>query len=65
MIKQTGKFLAAKTLRDIFGGLCAMKYFLGIDETPPALERSFKAATRFKRELPTQIEMEMTELTSS
>ena len=35
-----------------------MKKFLGIDKTPPALERSFKAATRLNRELPTDLEME-------
>ena len=35
-----------------------MKNFLGVDKTPPALERSFKAATKFSRELPTDLEME-------
>ena len=35
-----------------------MKSFLGLDETPPALGRSFKAATKLRRELPTDIEME-------
>ena len=35
-----------------------MKHFLGIVETPPALERSFKAATKLRRELSTDIEME-------
>ena len=35
-----------------------MKYFLGVDKTPFALERSFKAATKLKGELPTDIEME-------
>ena len=35
-----------------------MKSALSLDETPSALERSFKAATRLKRELPTDIEME-------
>ena len=35
-----------------------MKSVLSLDETPSALERSFKAATRLKRELPTDIEME-------
>ena len=34
-----------------------MKYFLSIDEPPPALGRSFKAATKLKRELLTDIEM--------
>ena len=35
-----------------------MKIFLGIDKTPPAIERSFKVAIKLKRELPTDIEME-------
>ena len=35
-----------------------MKNVLDIDKTPPALEKSFKAATKFIRELPTDIEME-------
>ena len=35
-----------------------MKNFLGLDETPPALERSFKAATKLRAGLPTDIEME-------
>ena len=35
-----------------------MKNFIAIDETPLALERSFKAVTKLSRELPTDIEME-------
>ena len=35
-----------------------MKSFLDIDETPPSLEKSFKAATKLRYELPTNIEME-------
>ena len=56
--------MAPKTLRDRFGGL---KKFLVTVETPPALGRSFKAATKLRRELPTDIEMEsipLTELSS-
>ena len=44
-----------------------MKSFLSIDKTPPALEKSFKAATKLIRELPTDLEMEaipMKELSS-
>ena len=48
----------AKTLREKFGGLSVMKTVLSLDETPSALERSFKAATKLRRELPTDIEME-------
>ena len=56
--KQMSEFLTPKTLRDRFGGLHTMKNFLGIDETPTALEQLFKAATKLKRELPTETEME-------
>ena len=52
--KCTGEFLAAKALREKFVGLNIMK---SLDETPFALERSFKAATKLRRELPTDIEM--------
>ena len=56
--KQTGEFLASKRLRKKFGGLNTMKNFLGIDKRPPVLERSFKAATRLNRDLPTDLEKE-------
>ena len=35
-----------------------MESALSLDETPFALERSFKAATKLNRELPTDLEME-------
>ena len=35
-----------------------MKSVLTLDETPSAMERSFKAATKLRRELPMDIEME-------
>ena len=35
-----------------------MKNFLGVDKTPSALERSFRAATKLKSELPKDLEME-------
>ena len=35
-----------------------MKSVLSLDETPSALEKSFQAATKLVRELPTDIEME-------
>ena len=55
--KQTDKFLASKTLRQKFGELKIMKKFLGVD-TSPVLERSVKAATKLKSELPTGLQME-------
>ena len=56
--KRTGVFLAPKTLREKFGGLNIMKSVLSLDETPSALERSFKAAIKLSHELPTDLEME-------
>ena len=47
-----------KTLGKKFGRLNAMKSVLSLDQTPSALERSFKAATKLRHELPTGIEME-------
>ena len=35
-----------------------MKNFLGVDKTPPALERSLKAATKLKADLDTDLQME-------
>ena len=48
----------AKTLREKFGGLNIMKSVLSLDETPSALERYFKAATKLRRELPTNAEID-------
>ena len=56
--KTNRQLFSANTLRDSFGGVNTMKKVLGIDKTPPALEKSFKAATKLIRELPTDLEME-------
>ena len=58
LTKQTGESFAPKTIRDWLGGLNTMKIFLGIDKTPLALEKSFKAATKLKTGLPKDLEME-------
>ena len=59
LTKQTGYIFAAKTVRDRLGRLNAMKkIFIGIDTTPPSLERSLKAASKLKGELPTDLQME-------
>ena len=55
--KRTSEFLAAKTLREKFGGL-NMKSVLSLHETPSALETSLRVATKLSRELPTELEME-------
>ena len=57
MTKQSDEFLAPNLLRDRSVGFSAMKNFLDIDETPLALEQSFKAATKLKRVLSTNTEM--------
>ena len=44
-----------ETLRDKFGGENTIKKFLGVDKTPPALEKFFRAATKLKSELPTDL----------
>ena len=53
--KAPHKFLAANTLKNIFGGLENMKTFLDFEETPPALDRSIKAAKELKSEIPTHM----------
>ena len=58
MTKETDEFLTPKTLRDKFGRRYPMKNCLGIDETPSAREQSFKTASKLKRKLQTNIEME-------
>ena len=58
LTKQKGEVFEPKTLRDRFGGVNAMKNLLGIDRTPPALERSLSAASKLKAELPTDLKME-------
>ena len=56
--KTNGRFFCIKNLRDRFGGINAMKNFLGIDTAPPLLERSISAASKLKSELPTDLQME-------
>ena len=56
--KHNGELLAAKTLREKFGGLNIMKSVLSLEKTPSTLERSLKAATKFSHELPADLEVE-------
>ena len=60
--KRTGESLAAKTLREKFGGLNLMENVLSLDETPSGLERSAKAATTLKSELPKDLQMKSIQL---
>lgn len=52
--KTIGQVSGTKILRDRFGGLFAMKSFLGIKRL---LEQSFKDSNKFKHELLINIEM--------
>ena len=56
--KYTGEFLVPKTLREKFGWLNIMKSVLSLDAAPSALQRSVRAATELKSELPTGLQME-------
>ena len=56
--KRTGEFLSSKTLRETFGGLNIMESVLSFNETPSVLERSVKAASKLKSELPADLQME-------
>ena len=56
--QQTGEFLAVSTLITKFGGLTPIKNFLNLGRTPPAIDRSVKAANLLKSEIPTQTDIE-------
>ena len=60
--KAPHKFLAVNTLKYRFGGLENMKTFLDFEETPPALDRSIKAAKELKSEIPTPFDIDNTPL---
>ena len=45
-------------LRDRFGGVNTIKNFLGIEITPPSLERLITVASKLKAELPTDLQIE-------
>ena len=42
LTKQTGDIFGPKTLKDRLGGVNTIKKILGVDKTPPALERSLE-----------------------
>ena len=56
--KKRGEFFPPKTLSDRLVGLNTMKKLLGVDKALRALQRSFKAATKLRAGLPTNLEME-------
>ena len=56
--QQTGEFLAVSTLKTKFGGLSPMKKILNLEQTPPFIDRSIKAANLLKSEIPSQTDLE-------
>ena len=56
--QRTGEFLAVSTLKTKFGGLTLMKKILNLEQTPPSIDRSVKAANLLKCEIPTQTDIE-------
>ena len=56
--QRTGGFLAVSTLKTKFGGLTPMKKFLNLEQTPPSIDWSIKAAALLKSEIPTQTDIE-------
>ena len=56
--QRTGECLAVSTLKTKFGGLTLMKNFLNLEQTPPSIDRSIKAANLLKSEIPTQTDIE-------
>ena len=56
--QRTGEFLAVSTLKTKFGGLTPMKKFLNLEQTPPPIDRSIKAANLLKSEIPAQTDIE-------
>ena len=53
--KRTGEPLNVTTIKNVFGGLSAMKSFLGLEETPPRLNRA--EAKQLYDKTPTEIEL--------
>ena len=56
--KWTGEFLAVSTLKTKFEGLTLMKKFFNLEQTPPSIDRSIKAANLLKSEIPRQTDLE-------
>ena len=56
--QRTGEFFAVSTLKTKFGGLTLMKKFLNLEQTPPSIDRSIKAANLLKSEISTQTDLE-------
>ena len=58
LTKNNGEFRTPNEIRRIMGGLAAMKGMLGLNETPPLLEKSIQAARDLNKTIPTDLERE-------
>ena len=65
LTKKKGEFKAPTEISRIMGGLAAMKGMLGLDETPPLLEKSIQEAARSReaardlnKTIPTDLELD-------
>ena len=56
--QRTGEFLAVSTLKTKFGGLTLMKKFLNLEQIPPSIDRSIRAANLLKSKIITQTDIE-------
>ena len=56
--KRTGEFLKLSSLKNAFGGRVPMQNMLGLDQTPPELERSINSAKNLIESIPTDLEMQ-------
>ena len=50
--------MAVSTLKSKLGGLTPMKKFLNLEQIPPSIDQSIKAANLLKSEIPTQTDIE-------
>ena len=58
LTKISGEFRSANEIKRRMGGLEIMKGMLGLDDTPPLLEKSIQAARDLNKTIPTDLEME-------
>ena len=56
--KRTGEFLMVSSLKTVFGGRVAMQNMLGLETTPPGIEKSISSARQLLDITPTDLEME-------
>ena len=58
LTKINGEFRTVNEIKKRMGGLEIMKGMLGLDDTPPLLEKSIQAARDLNKTIPTELEMD-------